>query len=632
MSVLLIAENDPTVAEVLSRMLWVAGRTVLTCATAAEALRVAQERGPVDVAIVDRYLDSDSGLALARDLRSVQETEVVLVTAYASTDSAVEAFQAGVYDYVTKPIDDFDALRLRIGNAFERVRLRRERKALAERLAESEARYRRLFESAPDPVVAFDLRDGLVREANPAAAARFGVPRDAFLDRPAASLFVEPPPWLAAPAAPKSPKIVRCAGAHGEAFPAALRSVDLELGGRPVRAITFRDLSERERLLESRRQVEQQLRQSQKMDALGRLAGGIGHDLANKFAVILSYVEELSTRAGAEDRVCLDAVQEAANRATWLVRQMMTLARKAPATPTVVSLGSTVEGMQGFLRRSLGEQYALETRLDPGLWPVLVDPNRFGQVALNLVLNARDAMPGGGRIVLRTENVPPEDREQDGLPPGPLVRFSVEDEGSGMAPEVLDRIFEPFFTTKSAGKGTGLGLSICHGIVHQAGGTIVVDSAPGRGTTVKVLFPRAEADAVREVELPPVPAAEESSGGTALVAEDDEAVRMLVARVLRQDGFAVLARPTGEDALQASEEHEGPIDLLVTDAVMGRLSGPALVTGVRRRHPACRVLLLTGFPAEPSVVEFAERGGDVLVKPFRASDLRDRIRRLSREG
>jgi len=624
---LLIADDEPTLAEIFSRMLWESGRTILTAGSAEEALRLAHERGPVDVALVDRNFGAGSGIQVARDLRALQGTEVVLVTAYASTDSAIEAFQAGVYDYVSKPIDDFDALRLRVSNAFERVKLRRERKVLADRLAESEERHRLLFESAPDLLVVHGLADGRILEVNPAAVARFGRRRDGLLDAPVASLFEEPPAWLSTAGHPDGVERVQCLAASGEVFPSEVRCVDLELGGRRLRSLTLRDVSERERLVAARLQMELQLRQAQKMDAVGRLAGGIGHDLANMFAVILSYVEELAAGAEGDARACLLEVQGAANRATWLVRQMMTLSRMGPSPASLVSPSHAVSEMEHLLKRSLGERARIETHLPADTWPVLVDRNQLGQVVLNLVLNARDAMPDGGLIVLRTGNVLAEARTDDGLPPGPMVSITVSDEGVGMSREVLDRIFEPFFTTKESGKGTGLGLAICYGIVRQAGGAIDVESAPGRGTTVRVLLPKGKEPAVA-APPPGAIAATRLGGGTALVAEDDDGVRSLLARTLRQAGFSVLQRGTGEDALQAAEEHEGRIDLLVTDAVMGKLSGPALATGVHRRHPACRVLLVTGFPTDPAVTEFVERGGDVLWKPFRASELLDRIRRL----
>jgi nitrogen-specific signal transduction histidine kinase len=405
-----------------------------------------------------------------------------------------------------------------------------------------------------------------------------------------------------------------------------------------MRMFTIRDVTDRERMAAERREVEHQLRHAQKMDAVGRLAGGIGHDLGNVLAVVLSYVEDLVQRTGGRERSDLEVVMGAAERAANLVRQMMTLSRKGgAASPTVLSVNAVVNDLAKLLRRSLGERVTLATELAGDAWPAFVDGAQLGQVLLNLVVNARDAMPAGGRVVVRTENLVFEER-QGGLVegrPGQYVALVVSDSGVGMTPEVRERIFEPFFTTKEQGKGTGLGLAVTYGIVRQAGGTIHVESQPGAGTTFRILLPRAREERVeprspsaaaavpQEARAAPV-----GAGRTALVVDDEPSLRELVARVLAQDGFHVLQGACADEAMAAARTPGTRVDLLLTDVVMPGAYGTELADAVVAQHPACKVLLMTGFPSAPQVLERVRRGGLVLQKPFRRSALVERVREV----
>jgi signal transduction histidine kinase len=485
---LLIVDGDQAISDVLRDSLASPGRAVLAATTPGAALELARDRGPVDVALLDRNVGGGAGLSLARDLRALSpEAEVILLTGYASFESAVEALQAGVFDYLAKPIDDFDALRLRVANAFERVQARRERATLTARLAESEARHRQLFEGSPDAVLALDVASGEVREANPAAARLFGASREALSGLPAASLFSLPP--TLAPGAGAEP--AEGIAADGRRFPAEVSGGAVEVGGRPLLVLTVRDVSERERLLSERRAAEAALRHSQKMEAVGRLAGGVGHDLANMLAVVRGCLGELIEASAGRPGEALAQAADATDRAVRLVRQMLDLSRRGTGEPVRLQLEVVVDDLARLARKSLGVNVRLATEHAPGLWPVRADASLLGQVILNLAINARDAMPEGGRLRLATANRPGDGRSPGGgLPPGDYVELAVEDTGEGIPPEALDRIFEPFFTTKEAGQGTGLGLSICHGIVQQAGGAILVESTPGRGTTFRVLLPR----------------------------------------------------------------------------------------------------------------------------------------------
>jgi PAS domain S-box-containing protein len=622
---LLVVDSDQVIADVLRQSLEEPGRTVLAATDVEVALDLVRGRGPVDVALVDRNAGGGRGLALARDVRILSPgSEVILLTGYASFESAVEALQAGVFDYLAKPIDDFDALRLRVANAFERVAARRERAALQARLAESEARHRQLFEGAPDAILAFDPATGLVREANPAAARLLGVERPALVGMPAAALFADPPALFAIPptldasgGAPAAPEAAECTTPAGRRFPVEVTGGTVEVGGRPLVLLTLRDVTERERLLEERRTAEAALRHSQKMEAVGRLAGGIGHDLGNILAVVNSCLSELRELAGEAPHEALLQAADATDRAVRLVRQLLTLSRKGTVEPAILQLDRVADDLARLARKSLGAQVAIASEHPADLWPVLADGSQLGQVVLNLIVNARDAMPEGGRLGLTTRNLPASGRSPGGgLPPGDYVQLAVSDTGHGMTPELLERIFEPFYTTKAPGKGTGLGLSISHGIVEQAGGAILVESAPGEGATFRVVLPRAgRAPAPEAQASPEVP--------TALVVDDAEEVRRLMARALRQAGYHVVEAASAEEALAAEA---GAVALLVTDAVMTGLGGVSLIDAIRRLHPACRALLVTGNATDPEVLAFASRGGEVLEKPFTVAELLDRVK------
>jgi two-component system, cell cycle sensor histidine kinase and response regulator CckA len=506
MPTILLADDEPVILKVLEKFLSGADRRIVTASTGEEALRLARLYAPIDIALVDKNFGDASGVQVARELKAIApETEVILVTGYASVESAIEAVQIGVYDYVTKPIENFDALRLKVTNALEKVRLGREHRAMAARLEESEARYRQLFASVPDAIVVFEVTTERIVEANPAASSLFGHAREELLQLTLATLLAPPRPlFLGASALVESGSTLKALRRSGEVFPADVRLGDLALGGRALRTLTFRDVSTRERLEAERRAVEEQLRQAQKMEAMSRLASGLGHDLGNMLAVVLSYVEELAAGTHGELRKDLETVLGAAERASHLVKQMMTFSRKGAATPAIVAVNASIDCMSKLLRPSLGQRVKLVTELAAEPWPVRIDPSQLDQVLVNLAVNARDAMPDGGRLVVRTENVVFEQRQAGHLDgaPGQYVQLSVSDTGTGMSQEVKDRVFEPFFTTKEAGKGTGLGLAVTYGIVAQAGGTILVESAPGRGSTFRVLLPRAAPERARSAGTP----------------------------------------------------------------------------------------------------------------------------------
>jgi two-component system, cell cycle sensor histidine kinase and response regulator CckA len=379
---------------------------------------------------------------------------------------------------------------------------------------------------------------------------------------------------------------------------------------------------------------QEQLRRSQRLEALGRLAGGVAHDFNNLLTVITGFSELVLQRLGSTDppRSYLEEINKAGERAGALTRQLLAFSRRQVLEPEVFDLNGVVADTEQMLRRVIGEDVELRTHLAPDLWPVKADRGQLDQVILNLAVNARDAMPRGGCFTVETANAElDETYAQQHLPlrPGSYVRLSASDTGTGMTPEVQAQIFEPFFTTKGPGKGTGLGLATVYGIVKQSGGFIWVYSEPERGTTFKIYLPR-------EVEGTPAapPAAArplQAPGGTEtiLVVEDEAQVRSLVRGVLDASGYTVLEARRGEDALRLGEQHAGPIHLLLTDVVIPGIHGRELARRLAARHPSLKVLFMSGYTDQVVVEQgMIEARAPFLQKPFSPESLRRKLREV----
>ena len=340
---------------------------------------------------------------------------------------------------------------------------------------------------------------------------------------------------------------------------------------------------------------EERLRQTQRLETLGSLAGGVAHDMNNLMSVVLSYSEVLAEELDEPARTDLLEIHRAGQRAVGLTRQLLAFSRQQVLAPKVVDLSEICGGMETMLRRLIGEDVELVVSCGGG--KVLVDPGQIEQVIMNLVVNARDAMPTGGRITVTIADVELEDDTAAGLAtsPGPRVMISVRDTGTGMDAETQAHIFEPFFTTKEQGKGTGLGLAMVFGVVRQSGGSVAVTSAPGAGTTMKVFLPRAACDAVEAAGPVSGPPPTLRGTETILLVEDEEGVRTLARTILRKYGYDVLEAQNGGDALLLCEQHRGTIDLLLTDVVMPRTSGRQLAERLHLIRPAMKVLFMSGY-------------------------------------
>jgi two-component system, cell cycle sensor histidine kinase and response regulator CckA len=389
--------------------------------------------------------------------------------------------------------------------------------------------------------------------------------------------------------------------------------------------VYVRDVTERKNL-------EDQLRQAQKMEAVGQLAGGVAHDFNNLLTAIIGNGELLLRAIEPEDPRRLDVLEinRAAHRAATLVRQLLAFSRKQVLQPRVVDLNTVVTDLSAMLGRVIGEHVELRLELQPELGRVLADPGQLEQVITNLAVNARDAMPSGGTLTIRTADVdaadvPGQTPESMSLV-GPLVELTVRDDGVGMDERTLARLFEPFFTTKELGRGTGLGLATVYGIVRQSGGHIRVNSRLHHGSTFTVYLPRVEGTGERADESPGW-TDQPRAAGTVLVVEDEVSVRRLACRVLRARGYRVLEAGEGGEALRLLRQHEGPVDLVLTDIIMPGLSGPALVERLLLDAPHLKVLYITGYSEEAIRQQgVLPAGGALLEKPFTAHQLAERVR------
>ena len=396
--------------------------------------------------------------------------------------------------------------------------------------------------------------------------------------------------------------------------------------GKAVRMIgAMADLTER-------KQLEDQLRQAQKMEAIGRLAGGVAHDFNNMLGVIMGYSEVLSTLVAKDDaklqKYCAEIIR-AGQRAAGLTRQLVAFSRQQALEPRVLSLNSIVLEAENMLKRLMGEDIEVETTLAADLWRTKVDAGQMHQILLNLAANARDAMPKGGKFFIRTSNATLDDAYSHLHPlvaPGQYVLLAVTDSGAGMDEETKTRIFEPFFTTKELGRGTGLGLATVYGIVKQSGGFIWVYSEPGHGTTFKIYLLRTEEEALINVATPG--AAQASGTETILLVEDEEALRRITWQLLEQGGYRVLSAEDSDRALELAKEHAGPIDLLLTDVVMPGLSGPQLAKQVAELRPEVKVLFVSGYADRAFAHHGVAAGMALLEKPYSGANLLRTVREV----
>jgi PAS domain S-box-containing protein len=416
----------------------------------------------------------------------------------------------------------------------------------------------------------------------------------------------------------------------GSIFRAMVTSYEVDFGGSSAFVGTIEDVTEKEKL-------EERFRQAERLESLGQLAGGVAHDFNNLLAVILNVTATLKSQAhdaagkgeaqSDETLRDLERVEKAGQSAARLTKQLLSFARREVAQKSVLDVGEQVEGLTELLRRTLGSHVVLKTSLESDLWPVMMDPGHLEQVLINLSVNARDAMPKGGTLLITAKNVTVDEsyaESHPGIKPGRHVELQVADTGTGMDKATQEHLFEPFFTTKPIGQGTGLGLATVYGAVKQAEGQVSVYSEVGRGTTVTVLLPVTEAE--RPMTTAPVPVQRKVGTGTVLMVEDYPELRMLIEEILTGNGYTVLPAPDGAAALELAREHAGEIDILLTDVVMPNMLGPDLAAQLKTENPNLRALFMSGH-AQPALGGAAALPPDVplLQKPFMANELLDKM-------
>jgi PAS domain S-box-containing protein len=577
--------------------------------------------------------------------RECPRTPVIIVTGTLDEETAAEYIKAGAVDYVVK-----DRL-FRLAGAVERaLALRRAREDLVRSeaiRARGEQRFRKLVEYSSDVITLLDGA-GKILYSTQAQKPTLGydpgelVGHNVFdLVHPddrarAQALFVS----VLAPGVAVARDAIRVrhkSGTWRDLEIAAVNHLDDAIVEAVV--VTYHDVTDRKRAEASLRELEEQHRQAQKMEAIGRLASGVAHDFNNLLTAILGSAELLLEELPADHpgRVEAKETREAALRAADLTRQLLAFSRQQVLAPQVLDLNDVVTNVEKMLRRLIGEDVELRTAQAPDIGAVRADPGQLEQVLINLAVNARDAMPRGGRLTIETANADLDDGYAAGVAPGRYVMFAVSDTGTGMDPETQTRLFEPFFTTKEKGKGTGLGLATVYGIVKQSGGYVSVYSEPGHGTSLKVYLPRVDAP-IEPISSPYQPSGSLRGSETILVVEDQEEVRKLTCRIVEARGYRVLVAANGADALRVSQELEalrvagqaaGRIDLLLTDVIMPGMSGREVALLLGPAHPNMKVLFVSGYTDESIVHQgILEPGIAFLQKPFTVEALARKVREV----
>jgi two-component system cell cycle sensor histidine kinase/response regulator CckA len=640
----LIADDSVTDAMLVVRALRATGLALeFERVEDAQAMRLALESRSWDLVLCDWSMPTFSAMgALAVLKESGLDLPFIIVSGMVAEDTAVEAMRAGAHDYVLK--DKLGRLAPAIERELRECKERSARRVAEAALKESEGRFRKLAESGIIGITVADVH-GAILEANDVYLAMVGYTREELLSGGVRWADLTPPEF-----AHRDARALEQLAASGIAPPWETESFRKDGSRVPMlvgvamldhpKCIAFTaDLTARKeaeagllRAEEALRRSEEQLRQAQKMEAVGRLAGGVAHDFNNVLSVILGYGELLLADLKPTDplRGDVDEILRAATRAAGLTRQLLMLSRRQVVEPKVIDLDEVLTGMDKMLQRILGADVELVLVAPKSVGRIKVDPSHLEQVILNLVVNARDAMPTGGKLTIETASVVlDEGYAQSHLPAkaGPHVMMAVSDSGIGMDRQTQARIFEPFFTTKEIGKGTGLGLSTVFGIVQQSGGHIWVYSEPGKGTTFKVYLPRVEAD-VDVVRAPVVPTTLRGTE-TILLVEDEEQVRTIVLNILRRQGYRVLVAQHAGEGLLICEQHPEAIDLLLTDVVMPQMSGPELAKRLAVTRPGMKVLCMSGY-TDDSIVRHGvlDTGVAFLEKPITPASLSRKVREI----
>ncbi|MCJ7617786.1 MAG: response regulator [Desulfobacterales bacterium] len=664
----LVVEDEVIIAKDIQDMLKKLGYDVSAAASSGEeAIKRVAETLP-DLVLMDIVLEGDmDGVAAAEHIRYHFDIPVVYLTAYSDDTTLQRAKITEPYGYILKPFQKKE-LYTTIEMALYKHKMER-------KLKENEQWLSTTLKSIGDAVIATDA-EGFVTFMNPIAEVLTGWKQEDAGGKPLTDIFDIINEETGKQVEDPVTKILREGVVVGLENHTLLIHKDgtrlpIDDSGAPIRdekgniagvVLVFRDITarrraerdlqvaydqsiiyaqelkeqveERKRTEEEKNKVEAQLIQAQKMEAVGRLAGGVAHDFNNLMAVVIGHSDLMLMHLSKENPLCnnVEEIKKAGNRAASLTQQLLAFSRKQILKPKVINVNEIITNMKNMLGNLIGEDVQLQTALDSELGRVECDPARLEQVIMNLVINARDAMPRGGKITIETTNVDLDEtyvsKHGIELKPGSYVLLEVSDTGIGMDKEVQNQIFEPFFTTKEKGKGTGLGLSTVYGIVKQSGGLIWVYSEVGLGTAFKIYLPVVykELDSVQKEQTP---VSDLRGSETILVVEDDDLVRNMTRYVLHGYGYKVLEAASGEEALQISKLHTEPIQLLFTDVIMFKMSGRDLAELVESYRPEIKVLYMSGY-TENAVVRHGVLKKDVefIAKPFSPKGLARKVREV----
>jgi PAS domain S-box-containing protein len=642
---LLIVEDEAAHVEAIRRAYEDAGidAEIHSVGTLRDFREFVKTRQP-DLALID--LNLPDGLATEVLTHPPEDAPfpILVMTAFGNQQIVVEVMKAGALDYVVKSSVAFTEMPHSVEHALREWELLQKHKRAEEELSNSEIRMRAITDSAHDAVIMMDPK-GLISYWNPASETILGYSKEEAIGKNLHNLLV-PEHYLKA---------------HREALPEFLRTgrgnaigktVEMEAKRKDGREIAvalslsavslngewhavgiLRDITDQRRAEKEKSELELQLRESQKMDAVGQLAGGISHDFNNLLTIITGYSQVLLMSPDLKEnlRPQIKEILQSGERAAALTRQLLLFSRRQSVESRIIDLDAIISGMEKMLRRLIREDIIVNRKIEPSPWQIKADPGSIEQVIMNLVINASDAMPSGGALAVETENVKIGETNRLGthsdINPGSYVMLSISDTGCGMDDKVRERIFEPFFTTKEVGKGTGLGLATVYGIVKQINGYIDVQSELGKGTTFRIYFPRTADEGVgneKQNDAAIMPKGSE----TILLTEDEEKLRKMLQSFLHSIGYAVIPACNGKEALEIIEKRKGQIHLLLTDIVMPGMNGFELAKQAKDLFPEIKLLFMSGYDSKVDTDKMMKTNGNFIQKPIVLIDLSVKLREI----